>query len=216
MLKIQIPTFSGSISTPSAASGNYSITQIRKLQRALKDIDPKLRTELLREAKRPAKPVRESVIKGIQKVTPNSGLTRGRLNWNASVDAKGKTHKATDVRIQFRTASSGKSKETTLVRVRALSPAVVFADMAGKSGRFIDKGYQGTGRTREYQWRAPNGQIMKRTHAVNGQVEGIFKKLGRNASRFIWPAAEQSIPQARNEIDLVVQKYIDIANRKGI
>lgn len=216
MFNLEIPKFTGSISTPSAGSGNYSVTQIRQLQRALKNIDPNLRKQLLREAKAPAKPVQQSVIKAIQKVEPNSGLLRGRLNWNASVDAKGKTHKPTDVKIQFRTASSGKSAETTLVKVRAASPAVVFADMAGRSGKYIDAGYKGTGRTREYIWRAPNGELMKRTHAVNGQIEGVFKKLGRKASRFIWPAAEQSIPAARNEIDQVIQKFIDIANRKGI
>lgn len=216
MFGLEIPKFSGSVGTPSASSGNYSITQIRTLQRALKAIDPKLRTQLLRDAKKPAKPVQQNIIQAIGKVTPNSGLQRGRLNWNGSVDAKGKTHKPTDVKIQFRTSSNGRSKETTLVRVRAASPAVTFADMAGRSGNYINAGYRGSGRTRPYLWRTRSGDQIQRTHQVNGQIEGIFKKLGRKASRFIWPAAEQSIPQARNEIDQVVQKYIDIANRKGI
>lgn len=215
MFGLEIPKFSGSAGTPSA-SGNYSVTQIRTLQRALKNIDPKLRRELLREAKKPAKPVQQSVIAAIGKVTPNSGLQRGRLNWNGSIDAKGKSHKPTDVKINFRTQSNGRSKETTLVRVRAASPAVTFADMAGRSGKYIDAGYKGSGRTRPYAWRSPSGVYIQRTHAVRGQIEGIFRKLGRKASRFIWPAAERSIPQARNEIDQVIQKYIDIVNRKGI
>ena len=189
---------------------------MRQLQRALKNIDPEFRKHLLREAKAPAEPVRQNIITAIGRVTPNSGLTRGRLNWNNSLDAKGKKHKPTDVKIQFRTASSGKSDRTTLVRVRVASPAVVFADMAGRSGTYINSGYRGSGRTRKYQWRSPSGDIISRSHKVNGQIEGIFKKLGRKASRFVWPAAEKSIPQVQSEIEKVIDKYIDIVNRKGI
>ena len=215
-MKLIIPKFVGSMSRAGATAGDYSVSDIRNLQRALKAIDPKLRTQLLREAKAPARPVQQQVVQAIQKVTPISGLTQGRLNWNGSVDSKGKTHKPTNVKIQFRTSSSGKSDKTTLVRVRAASPAVTFVDMAGRSGKYLNAGYRGTGRTRPYLWRSPSGEIQQRTHRVNGQIGGIFKEYGRKASRFIWPAAEQSIPEARNQVDKVLQKFIDIVNRKGI
>ena len=209
-LNLIIPKFVGSLGRAGVGVGDYSVGDIRKLQRALKAIDPKLRTQLLREAKASAKPVQAAVKSAIPAVAPLSGMTQGRLAWSASVDAKGRSHNPKDVKIQFRTSSSGKSLTTSLVRVRVASPAVVVADMAGKSGRFIDAGYNGSGRTRSYPYKG--GQ---RTHRVNGQGKAMIKALGRTPSRYVWPAAERSIPAARDAVDKVITKFAQIINQKG-
>lgn len=192
-------------------SNEYSIMDVRRLQKALKDIDPKLRSQLLREAKEPAKPVQAAVKSAIPSVAPLSGMTGGRLSWNQSVDAKGKTHKANDVKIQFRTSMSGKSLTTSLVRVRVASPAVVVADMAGKSGKYFDKGYKGSGFTREYPYKGGT-----RRHRVNGQGRAMVRNLGGTPSRFVWPAAERAVPQARAAVDRVLSKFAKMINQRGI
>lgn len=192
-------------------SNDYSVTQIRELQKRLKSIDPKLRTQLLRDAKAPAQAIVSKVKPAINAVTPLSGMTRGRLNWNSSIDAKGKAHKPDDVKIQFRTRSTGRSNTTTLVRVKVGSPAVVMADMAGRSNRFLDAGYKGTGVTREYPYKGGS-----RRHRVNGQGRKMIEKLGGSASRYVWPAAEQSIPAVKAQIEQVLARAYQTMNRKGL
>lgn len=192
------------------SSNDYSVTDIRNLQKALKRIDPRLRTELLREAKKPAQEIVNKIKPAIAAVTPLSGMTGGRLNWYASVDAKGKTHAPEDVKAQFRTRSSGYSNITNLVRIKVGSPAVVMADMAGKAGRF-DSGFKGTGYTREYPYKGG-----RRRHKVNGQGRAMVRNLGGSASRYIWPAAEKSIPGAKAQIEAVLRNAYDKINRRGL
>lgn len=211
MLKLEIPKMVGSLSRVGVSTGTASVNDIRELQRRLKRIDPAFRRQLLREAKKPAKPIQQAVKNRLASVEPPSGLTRGRLNWNASTDAKGRVHPPTDVKIEFRTKSSGSRMFTSLVRVRAASPAVAMADMAGKSERYIDAGYKGTGRTRQYQWK---GGV--RTHRVNGQGRALIRALGGKASRFVYPSAEDSLPQAMREVDKVVSDFAKLVNMKGL
>ena len=195
---------------------DYSVTDIRQLQARLKAIDPKLRTELLRNAKKPAEAIISQVRPAINAVQPLSGMTRGRLNWNSSVDAKGKAHKPDDLKIQFRTRSTGRSDTTSLVRVKVGSPAVVMADMAGRSNNWLDKGYKGTGYTREYNYRYRNGQTVTRRHKVNGQGRKMIENLGGKASRYVWPAAESSIPAVKAQIEAVLRNAYAQINRKGL
>lgn len=204
---------------------DYSVTDIRELQRRLKSIDPKLRTQLVRDAKEAGKPVQTAIKTAVTAVTPLSGMSRGRLNWNGSVDAKGRIHKADDVKLEFRTRSSGKSNTTSLVRVRVASPAVVMADMAGKSGRFMGAGFRGTGLTREYAYKGGT-----RRHRVDGsgiknpkhnykfarQGDALLSNLGGSASRYAWPAAERQIPAVRTKIEALLRKAYDDINRKGL
>jgi len=190
-----------------------SVTDVRELQKRLKEIDPKLRTALVRDAKAVAKQPISQIKSAIAKVTPNSGLLRpgARLNWNSAIDAKGRSHSATDVKPQFRTSRGGKDTETSLVRIRVANPAVVLADMGGRSGRFVDAGYKGSGYTREYSYKGGT-----RRHKVNGQFKGIENKIGGRASRFVWPAAEDAIPSARAAIEKILRDAYTRINQKGI
>ena len=211
MLELMIPKMLGSLSNSGVSLNSASVNDIRDLQKRLKALDPELRKMLLREAKAHAKHLQAAVRSLLGAVTPPSGMLRGRLNWNSSVDGKGRVHSATDVKIEFRTKSSGNSKVTSLVRVRAASPAVSMADMAGKSGRYIDAGYKGTGVTRQYRYKTGT-----RHHRVNGQGRALIRALGGSASRFVYPAAEHALPQAKTEVEKVLAKYASLVNRKGI
>lgn len=208
-----------------STSNDYSVTQIREIQKALKAIDPKLRTQLVRDAKAPAEAIVSKVKPAILSVTPLSGMTRGRLNWNNSIDSKGKSHKPDDVKIQFRTRSTGRSNVTSLVRVRVASPAVVMADMAGRSGRFLGAGYKGSGVTKEYAYkggtrrhRVDGSGVKKANHNYKFKRQGdaLLQNLGGKASRYVWPAAESSIPAVKQQIEAVLRRAYDQINRKGL
>jgi len=207
LLQFQIATFG------SSQASNLSVTDVRNLQRRLKEIDPMLRTQLLRDAKAVAAPTVSAVKSAIGSVTPNSGMLRpgARLNWNNAIDAKGRSHKLMDVKPQFRTSESGRSNTTSLVRVKVGNPAVTLADMGGRSGRYRNAGYKGSGYTREYSYKGGT-----RRHKVNGQFRGIEEKIGGSASRFVWPAAERSIPAAREAIEKILRDAFTRINSKGI
>lgn len=194
-------------------AGSFSVTDVRELQKRLRAIEPMLRTQLVRDAKEAAQDTVTDIKSAISRVTPNSGMLRpgARLNWNNAIDGKGRSHKALDVKAEFRTSSSGRSNVSTLVRVRAGNPAVMLADMGGRSGRYRNAGYQGSGFTRTYEWKGGT-----RKHRVNGQFSGIEGKIGGSASRFIWPAAEASIPGVRKSIEEILRRAYTRINSKGI
>ena len=209
LLRFEIATFSRSGSDVNS----LSVKDIRNLQKRLKEIDPKLRTQLLRDAKKVAEPTVTAVKSAIGSVTPNSGMLRpgARLNWNNAIDAKGRSHKLMDVKPQFRTSESGRSDTTSLVRVKVGNPAVTLADMGGRSGRYRNAGYKGSGFTREYPYKGGT-----RRHKVNGQFRGIEEKIGGSPSRFVWPAAEKSLPAAREAIEKILRDAYTRINSKGI
>jgi hypothetical protein len=209
-LQFQIATFARG---KDVGPNDLSVLDIRNLQKRLKAIDPKLRTQLVRDAKEVAKPTVSAIKSAIGKVTPNSGMLRpgARLNWNNAIDGKGRSHKALDVKPQFRTSMSGRNEKTSLVRVKVGNPAVALADMGGRSGNYINAGYKGSGYTREYPYKGGT-----RRHKVNGQFRGVEEKIGGSASRFIWPAAENSIPAAREAIEKILRDAYARINSKGI
>ena len=96
--------------------------------------------------------------------------------------------------------------------MRVLAPATVLADIAGRSGAFIDKGYKGTGYTREYE---RNGVVMK--HKLNGQGRKMIAHLdsqGGRPSRYAWPAVESDRPRLIAKMQEIIDRYIAIANRR--
>ena len=197
----------------SVSAFDISVTDIRELQKRLRAIDPTLRAALIRDSKKAAAPIVSDIKAAILRVTPNSGMVRpgARLNWNQAIDAKGRVHGLLDVKPQFRTSSSGRSDTTNLVRVKVGNPAVTLADMGGRSGRYINAGYKGSGYTREYPYKGGT-----RRHKVNGQFQAIENKIGGRASRFIWPAAEKSIPDIKREIENILRNAYTRINSKGI
>lgn len=215
MFTFSIPKFTGSLSGHGIGTNSVSVTDVRELQRRLRLVDKDLRKALLREAKEPAKPIQTAVKSAIQSVTPLSGFTRGRLNWNNSVDRKGKSHKPGDVGIEWRTSTSGRSNVTSLVRVRVKSPTVVMVATAGSSNRWIDKGYKGTGFTKEYPYKGGT-----RRHKVNGQgrsmIEQMSSRMRRERTGIAWPAAVKMLPEAKQKVDATLTKFANMVNMKGI
>ena len=197
----------------------YSVQDIRKLQRKLKDIRPSLRTEFLREVKAIGKEPEKAIRNAIPSDPPLSGMnpaTRGRnatLQWGkVSKGAKSGGAKATTIR--FRTQSGGNSLTTTLLGIRVNSAASSVADYAGRSGRYIGKGYKGSGFSkpirRTYSDGAQSVEFRRKATAVGGQsfIRNLNDKLGNRPSRMAWKAVEKSLPQTSKSLQFVIDKWL--------
>ena len=184
-------------------SNGLSVQDVRELQKRLKQIDPKLRTQLLRDAKQAGKPLEAVIKNSLASFTPLSGM---RNNGRMGMD-KGALFSATT--ISFRAKSSRNVKETTLVSIRTKSVLASVVDMAGKSGRFIDKGSrQAPGYSRSYQ---RNGKTIR--HKLNGQGAAMIRALGKQPSRLVWPAVGNAIPAVESAINAILVSAFAKINR---
>jgi hypothetical protein len=186
-------------------AGDFSVQDIRELQKRLKAIEPRLRTELVRDVKRIAKPLESDIKANIPNIAPLSGMAkdRGRLGWGVGVPAN-------KTLIQFRTSAGGKSLTTSLVRVKVSSPATVLADMAGRSGRYVGQG-------RRNDNASPSEKRRNASPAKGAKfIESLNRALGSGASRMAWPAAEKSRDAVRIAIEQVLRQAYNRINQKGL
>lgn len=200
------------------ANGNaWSVQDIRALQKKLKAIEPSLRTEFLREVKAIGKAPNEAIRKAIPDVSPLSGMTsRGAtLKWGQARSGSG----AKSTTIRFRTQAGGRSLTTTLLAIRLNSAASSVADMAGRSRRYIGKGYKGTGFSkpirRTYADGSQSVEFRRRatSKAGNAFVNNLNKSLGASASRMAWKAVQKDLPRVSKSIQFVVDKWAIRASR---
>lgn len=204
-LKLTIPTFSGSLGRGGIGAGDFSVTDIRELQKRLKAIEPRLRTELVRDVKKVAKPLESDIKASIPTVAPLSGMAKdkGRLGWGVGVSPQ-------KTLIQFRTSGGGRSLTTSLVRVKVSSPGTVLADMAGRSGRFVGEGRRNDNAT-------PSQKRRNASPAKGAAfIRNLNNALGHGASRMIWPAADRSRDMVRISIETVLRDAYNKINQKGL
>lgn len=206
-IQLQIARFSGALSQRGGVGvGNdISVLDVRELQKRMKAIEPRLRTEFVRQVKSIGRPLESQIKTAIGTIEPLSGMRKdtGRLGWGVGV-APDKTL------IQFRTSMGGKSLTTSLLRIKVQSPATVLADMAGRSGRFIGQGRRNDNSSASEKRRNAN--------PAKGQafIRSLNEKNGKSASRRIWPAAEQSLPAVRREVEQVLANAFRYFNMKGL
>jgi hypothetical protein len=220
--------------TQGQRSGVY-ITDFRELNRELRIIQPSLVRQLQSDFKRIAKPMQADVknkipvnpgevTSGIHKKKPQrttSGfyprVVPGRLTWGANT--QNNNIPVNSVKIQSISATKARramrknpKNEASIARLRIDNAAVVMADMAGKSKKYINK----RPITRQYPYsRSRSGQ---RQHRINNQgifmIRALDNKAGHGASRFVWKAAEKSMPKVRAETRMVLEKAYARINRK--
>lgn len=196
---------------------SYSVKDIRQLQRNLREIEPGLRTQFVRDIKSVGKEAEKPIKAALRKVRPLSGMTDhyGALSWtNGKKPADSTT-------VRYRTQAGGKSLNTSLVSVRLNSAAANIMDMAGRSGRSVGKGKRNSGLTPVIRRTADGGLVAyaRRTPAEAGQkfisnLNSAAGVLKRAASRIAWPAVEKDLPNFEQRIDKIIQNYYRIANRK--
>lgn len=174
---------------------------IRAMNRTLRNMEGNLLKEMRKEIRTIAKPINQQIQANIPAQAPMSGMERGtgRLTWLG-------TKKPKSTSILNRIKASGRSLTTTLVAIQLNSPAVSMSDMAGRVNQTRPV-------SREYTIRLRNGDIVKRRHRVTTQGQQMIRNLGAKASRYGWPALENKLDAVAREIDKVIEKYYQIANR---
>jgi hypothetical protein len=184
-------------------SNSNIVYDAKNLLNELKTLEPKLKKELIAEARSIASKPQSMIKDAIPAVAPLSGMgldknISGRTAWGA-------VKPANKVDFSTRTTGSRRYAVTSLFRLIVASPMTAIADIAGK----------GSG--------VPRNQITKpyaykggtRTHRVNGQGEVMINKLrSRNKSNFVYPAVENSLPGIEADLKLVVDKFALKINRK--
>jgi hypothetical protein len=195
------------------------------MNRALREIEPGLLNEMRGKIRDIAKPIEKKVKQNIPKTPPMSGMgavvfykktgryaiNEGRLRWdgqgiNPPVGKMKKKYAPNSTSISQAIKPGGRSLTTPLAKIIIQSAAVSMADMAGRvnKGRPI---------SREYVIRLRNGELQKRRHRVTTQGQQFVDNLAGRASRYGWPALEDSLSQIERDIEKVIEEYYRKANR---
>jgi len=193
-------------------ANDFLASDLRKLQRVLKAIDPELRRQFLRDAKAVGKEAESIVKPALPTAAPLSGMrTSGAYGWNTQ-ERKGKRTAPNKTEVRFRTATGGNTigGTSSLVSVRVVAPMTVISDIAGRSGSWVGRGDRGSGYSKPYTDKYGN----IRRHKLNGQGQAMIDGLGGRGSRYAWPAIESSKARLEASVRDVVQKYVQIANRR--
>lgn len=202
-------------------SGEVSAQDIKRINAALKLVEPELLKEIRGEIRAIAKPIEDQIKKNIPNRPPMSGMgavvrdsktgnyyiNEGRLRWDGAGLRASKAVKPDATSITAGKAT-GRSLTTSLARITLRSPAVSMADMAGRVN-------QSRPLSREYTIRLRNGDIVKRRHRVTTQGKKFIENLAGAASRYGWPALEGKIDEVAREIETkVLDKYYRRLNRR--
>lgn len=193
--------------------GNISASDIQRINKLIKNIEPDLVKEIRGKIKEIAKPINDQIKKNIPSAPPMSGMggvvksktgnyyiNEGRLRWDGS-GLRGMGAKANSTTVSSAMKPSGRSLNTAFARITLNSAAVSMADMAGRVNR-------GRTMSREYSYRLRDGSIVKRRHRVTTQGQKMISNLGSKASRYGWAALEDKIDSVAREIQKeVIDKY---------
>ena len=197
------------------------IFDAKPVLKALNQLEPNLRKQMLREMKEITKPAVNEIKSVIPSTAPFSGLSvsrvststdgrnfnnngSGRLSWTGG-KYKNKVIAPDNVIPRFSSGRSRRSAVTSLFGIWLRSPGVAMVATAGK----------GTGRakyatTREYPYK---GGV--RRHRNNGQGEALIRKVkSTGLYNFFFKAGEASIPGMESEVKLVWEKYSKTVSRR--
>lgn len=212
------------------------LTDYRALSKQLNAIDPTLVKGMKADFKRIAQPVADEVKSSIAKVSKTGPLgprknlrlggsrpgfdNSGRLAWGRKAKLNGaKPFPADSTLTQIAPRYKRRNmKYRAIARVRTRSAGTGLADMAGRSGRYVNS----KPRTKPYEINLFGKGIVTRDHRINNQGKRLIEnlnsgasgKLKSAASRYVWPAAEKATPKFQQEAKSVLEKNYDIINRR--
>jgi hypothetical protein len=194
--------------------GVLTVTDYRDLIALMRYIDP----ELVKALRKRYRKIGADLVTDIKKEIPNSAplsgmVTKvGRLSWSRTMN-QSRPVKSIVVRDRKRIVRS-KLPTVGLVQVVARSAPLVMADMAGRSGAYINSRDE----TREYDYtytgKYGGKYVAKRKHKIRGQGRAMIQKLGGRASRYVYPGAENKLPEVRKNIQLAVNEAANNVNQR--
>jgi hypothetical protein len=197
------------------------IFDAKPVLKALNQLEPGLRKQMLKEMKAITKPAVNELKSVIPSTAPFSGMSvprvststegrnfnnngSGRLSWTGG-KYKNRVIAPDDVIPRFSSGRSRRSAVTSLFGIWLRSPGVAMVATAGK----------GSGRakyatTREYPYKGGS-----RKHRNNGQGDALIRKVkSTGLYNFFYKAGEASVPGMEGEVKLVWEKYSKIVSRR--
>ena len=197
------------------------IFDAKPVLKALNQLEPGLRKEMLREMKDITKPAVNEIKSVIPSTAPMSGMSvprvstsvegrnfnnngEGRLSWTGG-KYKNKVIAPDNVIPRFSSSRSRRSAVTSLFGIWLRSPGVSMVATAGK----------GSGRakyatTRQYPYK---GGV--RRHRNNGQGEALIRKVKSSGLyNFFYKAGDASVPGMEGEVKLVWENYSKKVSRR--
>jgi hypothetical protein len=191
-----------------------SFTDYKRLIDVMKQIDPKMVKELRKDFRRIGRPVVKGIKTSIPTEAPLSNMVTkvGRLSWSLTMN-QSRDIKSVVIRDRKR-APRSKYPIVGLVQAVVRAAPVALADMAGRSGAYINSKDE----TREYDYTGPQkgkpaGQLGRRKHKIRNQGRRMIENLGGRGSRYVYPGAEASLPQARAEMKVSVDNAVNDINQ---
>jgi hypothetical protein len=213
------------------------ITDYRDLIKIMRQTEPDLLREMRKDFRKISQPMVRDVKRGIDKEPPTRGIhlkrpqnsvsgfhpvvIPGRLTWGANSQNKNKKVDAVYTKSpRVKTRLMNNATMTSIARVEVHNAAVIMADMAGSSNEWVNKKsitrpylYSGGGH-HVGKYGSKRQLITMRQHRINGQGAAMIRALNakRKASRFVYPAAEASMPQVRYAALNVLRRGFDKVN----
>jgi hypothetical protein len=193
----------------------------KPVTKAINQIEPGLKREMLKEMKAITKPVISEIKSVIPQTAPFSGVSEprtftqmpdrkqnnngdGRLSWTGGL-YKNRVIAPDNVIPRYSASRSRKYAVTSLFGIWLRSPGVAMVATAGK----------GSGRpkyatTRDYPYKGGT-----RSHRNNGQGEALIRRVKKvGLFNFFYKAGEQELPSIEQEVKLVWNKYSSKVSRR--
>jgi hypothetical protein len=202
--------------------GDVSAQDIKRINKALRLVEPELLKEIRTKIRSIAKPIETQIKKNIPTSPPMSGMggvvfnkktgnysiNEGRLRWDGAGLRASRSVKPNATSITSAIKASGRSLTTSLAKIVVRSPAVSMADMAGRANKSRSI-------SREYVYRNRAGELVKRRHRVTTQGKKFIENLAGKASRYGWPALEAKIDDVARQLETeVLDNYYRKLNRR--
>jgi hypothetical protein len=193
----------------------------KPILRALNELEPGLRKQMLKEMKAITKPAISEIKSVIPATAPMSGLSvnrtttsmpdrdfnnngEGRLSWTGG-KYKNRVIAPDNVIPRFTSGRSRKRAVTSLFGIWLRSPGVAMVATAGKGS-----GRRGYATTREYPYKGGT-----RKHRNNGQGEALIRKVKNTGLfNFFYRAGEKQLPSMEQEVKLTWNKYSSKVSRR--
>lgn len=197
------------------------IFDARPVLKALNQLEPGLRKQMLRDMKAITKPAINEIKSVIPSTSPMSGMSvartstsmddrnynnngEGRLSWTGG-KYKNKIIAPDNVIPKFSSGRSRKSAVTSLFGIWLRSPGVAMVATAGRGS-----GRPGYATTREYAYKGGT-----RRHRNNGQGAAFIRKVKNTGLfNFFYKTGEKQLPSMEQEVKLTWNKYSKLVNRR--
>lgn len=222
-------------------AASVSISDLKDLEKQLREIAPKMYQKLRRDIKRLGVPARDEVRKTFKQVNAFGPLGQpkrpgrtfdkmatselGRLSWYSSrimtqsraIDVSYKNRNAAK---DFQKIKNGADGTLSLVRVMVKAPAYIVADMAGKT---LSAARPTGTLSRQYTINLFGRGEVTRRHRINSDnVENWLRAMDSKASnkgenkpsRYAWPAIEDHMPTYRANTSKLLNETIRQLNQR--